>query len=320
MKRFLKIFCIWSAIGILLAISLDLMISSGLRKLDQRKYSTWNDIYKGGLKSDVVILGSSRTWCGYNTYIIDSMLNCNSYNLGIDGHQIDFQIIRYETYARYNTKPQTILVNTEFLSTLSIAADKPYEREQFFPYFFDDILIDAVSSAKRITIFDRYLPLFRYYGYREEFENGMASFFGKKDFVDGGMYKGYRGNEYGWDRGSLSRDTLFTANVDWKAVELLDSFARGSIKDGQNVVFVKSPVYFPLREKFVNIEQSDSIFEAISKKYDIPILDYYFSTVCMDSTNFYNPGHLNKKGSELFTIELCKDLDSLGIIRHNKSL
>ncbi len=118
MKRFLIQFAIWLGIAFVVAILIDLMISSGLRKTDIRKYAVWNDIYKGGLHSDLIVIGSSRAWCGYNTYILDSLLNCDSYNLGIDGHGIEYQILRYDTYCRYNNPPQVVLVNIDFLSTL----------------------------------------------------------------------------------------------------------------------------------------------------------------------------------------------------------
>lgn len=315
MKKFLIQLGIWLGIAFALCIPIDAMISSGLKKTDVRKYAVWNDIYKGDLHPDLIIIGSSRAWCGYNTYILDSILNCDSYNLGFDGHCIDFQIIRYDTYCRYNSKPKVVLLNTEFLSTIGVSAEFPYEREQFFPYIRDRELISRVAEAKKITWADHYVPLVRYFGYREDFENGIMAYFGKTDFFDGGMHKGYRGNDYKWDRASLSIDTVFSINIEKESVALLDSFSKRLKNDGIEVVYVKSPIYFPLRSKFANIEQTDSVFNSISRKYGIPVLNYYFSDISMDSIYFYNPGHLNKKGSELFTFELCHDLDSLGILK-----
>lgn len=315
MKKFICRFGILIAIVFVLAIAFDYMITTGLKKTDIRKYSTWNDIYKGNLDADLLIIGASNAWSGFNTYIIDTILNLNSYNLGIDGHNIDYQIIRYDTYRRYNSKPKIVLINTLFGGTLSTSAHIQYEREQFFPYIHDKELISRVAKDKNFSWADRYVPLIRYFGYREDFENGIMAYFGKTDFFDGGMHKGYRGNDYAWDRASLSIDTIFSINIEKESVALLDSFSKRLIDDGIEVVYVKSPIYFPLRSKFTNIEQTDSIFNSISKKYDIPVLDYYFSNISMDSIYFYNPGHLNKKGSELFTFKLCHDIDSLRLLK-----
>lgn len=295
----------------------DYMISSGLRKTDLRKYSTWNDIYSGELHPDIVAVGSSRVWHGYNTYILDSMLHCNSHNLGLDGHYIDFQLIRYNTYRRFNANPKVILMNVDCMSTFGITADSRYEREQFFPYFFDDTLIDAVAEAKRITWIDRHLPLVRYFGYRDEFERGFESFLGKKNFFDGGMHKGFRGDNTPFD-GSKIPDRMINVSMEPKAVEMLDSFVKESCAKGVQVVLVKQPVYHALMLRIANVHETDSVFESIARRYDVPVLDYYNRLINQDSTCFLTPFHLNKKGSEIFTTQLCRDLDSMGVLSNTK--
>ena len=84
-------------------------------------------------------------------------------------------------------------------------------------------------------------------------------------------------------------------------------------QDGVGLVFVKYPVCHTLLEKISDVEQSDSIFCSLSKKYSVPVLDYYSSEITNDSTYYYNYTHLNKKGAERFTIMLCRDMDSLGV-------
>ncbi|MBP5796959.1 MAG: hypothetical protein J6W26_01610 [Bacteroidales bacterium] len=311
MKKFVCQFGVRVIIVIVIAIAVDYVISAGLRKTDIRKYSTWNDIYKGGLDADLLVIGASNAWSGFNTYIMDSALHLNSYNLGFDGHNIDYYIVRYNTYRRFNAKPKVVLINTLFSGTLDVSAHPQYEREQFFPFVNDKELMSQVAEAKNLGWKERYLPLVRYFGYREEIENGVLAFFGKKDFLDGGMHKGFRGNDYAWDEETLSKDTLISISINTEAVLQLNSFSKQLIDDGIQVFFVKSPIYYPLRSKFENIEQTDSVFNAIANKYDITILDYYFSRISMDSAYFYNPGHLNIRGSEEFTLELCHDLDSI---------
>lgn len=315
MKKFLLRFLVWLLPLIVLAFVFDGIISAGLRKTDLRKYAAWNDIYGRVIDADLVVVGSSRAWCGYNTFVLDTMLRCNSYNLGIDGHNFEMQKIRYDTYRRFCKKPRVVIVNTDYVSTLGITADPRYEREQFFPYIWDDTLISAVKEMKDITLFDRYLPLCRYFGYRDEFENGISAFFGKKVFFDGGMHKGYRGNNYPWESTELPKNERKKSDdkvYDWTKTEMLDAFVRTSCDEGIKVVFVKSPVHSYLYQ-ISDTYMSDSVFGAIASRYQVPVLNYYTSGICMDTANFYNYTHLNKKGSELFTMELCHDLDSIGV-------
>lgn len=52
-------------------------------------------------------------------------------------------------------------------------------------------------------------------------------------------------------------------------------------------------------------------YQDVADKYYIPILDYNYHPISLDSTNFYNATHLNK----LFSKQLAIDLDSLDILR-----
>ncbi len=299
---------------IALAFGVDYMISSGLRKTDIRKYAVWNDVYSGQINADLVVLGSSRAWCGYNTFILDSLLHCNSYNLGLDGHNFDMQLVRYETYCRYNSKPKMVIINTDYLSTLGILSDERYEREQFFPYICDNTLISAVKDVKDISIVDRMIPLCRYFGYRDDIEAGIQAFFGKTEFADGGMYKGYRGNDYAWNVAPLPMaGTPIAESCDMDIARKMNLFVEQARKEGEKVVFVKSPVFEPFYQ-VSDVHTSDSVFTAIATMCSVPILNYYSCDISFDSSNFYNYTHLNKKGSELFTMKLCHDLDSLGLV------
>lgn len=316
MKKFILRFLLWLVVPFLLAALIDWMVSSGLRKTDLRKYAVWNDIYKGRMRPDLLVVGNSQAWNGYDPRLMDSILNIDSYTLSIVGHFVDYQIIQYNTYRRFNAKPKVVALNVCFIGTLGITADKQYEREQFFPYIWDDSLITLVKKDKEISFVDRYLPLCRYFGYRDEMEEGIKAFFGKTEFFDGNMYKGYRGDPSPFSRGEiLPKEEMNTNVYDDNAVEMFDSFVRQMCDEGIGVVFVKYPIYYPLRAKFTNIKESDSIFETVSKRYDVPILDFSCSTLSKDSTNYINPSHLGKKGAEVFTKEFCQRLDSLGVLK-----
>lgn len=122
------------------------------------------------------------------------------------------------------------------------------------------------------------------------------------------MHKGYRGNDFIWDEASLKDDTIHNIKIDWDIVCQLDDFVNESCSEGVQIVFVKSPVFRPLLNRFTGIAQTDSVFDAIAKRHQIPVLNYYYSPIGRDTSYFYNPSHLNKRGSEVFTRELCGDL------------
>lgn len=314
MRKFFKILGIFIVVLYVCALILDGVITYGLRHFNTRMLSTWNDIYDGKIDADIIALGSSRFERGINTYILDSTLSCNSYNFGLDGHPIDMQIVRYNTYRRFNKKPKIVFINADFLSTLGNSADMEFEREQFFPFFGDDSLISVVAKCKKFTYVDRYVPLCRYYGYHRMINFGIFYYFGYKDPVEGkDIYKGYIPQDQPWSRKSLDMDTIFSATTDTASAKLLDNFIEQLKDDNIQVVLIKSPVYISLREKFYNIEFSDSVYDYLASKYNVPLLDFYFNEICRDSTSFYDPSHLNRKGSIIFTKQLCDSIVSKGI-------
>lgn len=318
MGRFLKMISIWLGIVFVLAIIVDYVVTTGLRKTDIRKYAVWNDIYNSNIEADLLVVGSSETWTGYNTYILDSLLGVSSYNIAIDGHGFRYQKLRYETFCRFNNKPKTIVVNLDYPGSLGSNEGYAYEREQFFPFVCDRDLITQVAKDKRITFFDRYLPCYRYYGYREDVENGVASFFGKRRFNDGHLHKGYRGDQLAWEPASLSTDSVYSAPTEM--ADDLDAFVRERKLEGINVILVEFPEYYKLRKKFSNVEEIEGIFRNIAKRNDVPLLDYSNAGICYDTLYYYNSSHLNKIGAEAFTKLLCHDLDSVIVNTHKNNL
>ena len=315
MGKFLKMTALWGLVLLALCLGLDLVISSGLRRTDIRKYAVWNDIYASRIQANVLVLGSSATWCGYNPEIIDSLLHVHSYNLAIDGHGFRYQRIRYETFRRFCPKPELLIMNLDYPGTFDSNTGDGYEREQFFPFITDGALISSVSADKKITWAERYLPLYRYYGYREEIETGISAFFGKRSFMDGGLKNGFRGNAYPWSPESLVTEDIYHCPVDQEVVSSLDAFVRARLEEGIQVIFVEFPEYYRLRTKFDNIEEVEGIFARIAEKNRIPFIDGRDWPLCRDSSWYYNSSHLNQVGADLFTRMLCDTLVSRGLVR-----
>jgi len=312
MKKFIKLLIVFFSILLGLAYLMDYIITTGLKKTDLRLFQSWNDIYSSNIRSDAIIVGSSRAWCQYSPRILDSVLNISTYNIGIDGHAIDYQILKYNTYRRFTPSPPRYIIQNIDIFSPSITTGH-YEREQFFPYISDDSLINQVSKIKNISFFDRYLPIFRYWGYRKYVEDGISSFFGKKIFFDGGMFKGYRGNNYKWGRKELDKIKSIQFSYELKADSVFEEYLSQAKREKIQIVFVYAPIYINGIKKIENLSEMYNYFKTKANQYNIPILNFTCDSISMDSSNFYNAIHLNRKGAELFSKKLAKNLDSLGI-------
>lgn len=314
MKRFLIDILVFLVMSLGIASVGDFMVSRGLRKTTIRKFAVWNDIYNHhNLDNDLVILGASSCWRHYNPRILDSILHISTYNLGIDGHPwYPCQPLRYNTYVRFTKPPKYVIVNID-MGTLGTKED-PYEREQFFPYFWlDDSLVSEIRECKDISFMDRYCPMWRYIGYRNVIEAGMASFMGKTCFEDDGVYKGHLGNTIKWDRASLKTMDSITIECNTAVVDSLFRFIVQRKLENREVIMVKTPIYYELQQRFTNREEMSHLYDSIARLADVKLLDYWDYPIVNDSAYFYNPSHLNKRGADAISVQLANDLLKMGV-------
>ena len=312
MKKFIITIVVFG-VGLLgLAYVADYVISKNLRKSTKETLIGWNEIYSGNLQSDVVIMGNSRAWVQYSPQILDSILNVNSYNLSVDGSPINKQILKYDTYRRFNEKPKYIIQNIDIL-TIDLRAG--YEREQFFPYFFDNILKIKSSDIEQWSWSEKHIPCYRYIGYTDL----TRAVFGTKNLYpdDYVSVKGYCGVTLKWNGSNLIKQKEINYSQDTTALSLFDKYLSAAKSEDIKIIFVYAPIYIEGTKKIRNIDGMYAMYDSIAKKYDIPILDYNYSFISYDTAYFYNAMHLNKTGAELFSVKLAHDIDSLGILKKN---
>ena len=309
MKNFLVRLLIYFVLVFATLIPTDKIISDRLRHSDDRIFKSWNDIYFNKLDNDVIINGSSRAWVQYDPAILDSILNTDSYNLGIDGSEINRQIIKYKTYCRVqNHSPKLLIQNIDFST---IGNTFGYEREQFFPYFhYDEILIEEIDKYENFNWFEKYIPFYRYFGCNYLIRNPFAIFNSENI-----LYKGFHGYDKVWDGIEYHKQKNINYGQDSESLKLFIDFISDVQSNGTKIIFVYAPLYIGATNKIANIEGMYEMFDTIARKYDIPILDYNYNPISYDTAYFYNAMHLNKMGSELFSIKLAHDIDSLGILK-----
>ena len=302
MKRFLVKTFIAFVIILICFIPVDIIETYKLRESNNLEYAGWNDIFHHRINADVIINGSSRAWTQFSPEIIESKLNIQAYNLGIDGSCFNRQALKYEFYRKYNKKPRFVIQNIDCFSTLGWT--EGYMKQQYFPYFYNKDFRNKIFKTEPFSFAEKYIPMYRY------------SHFGIKNLYKGygPMKKGYFGVESNWDGSVLDMlDSLFF-NVDERTLKMFCAFLSTAQEEGIKVIMVYAPIYYGATKKIVNIKEMYAVFDSLSMLYNAPILDYYYDEICYDTAYFYNATHLNKKGSELFTTKLCHDIDSLQLL------
>ncbi len=312
MKRFLAKILVFVFVLLVLAIPADIIMTRQFSDTTDFRYAVWNDILKGGMKNDIVVMGSSRSWVQISPQILDSVLHTNTYNIGMDGSCIDRQIPRYKIYRKYNAKPKIILQEVGWGSTLQYGGRDSYLIEQYFPYFYNADMREMVIKPEGFDFFDFWMPMVRYVRYKNlgqilHVVRGLSN-------PEMDVKKGYKGIEKDWDGSHLDKiDSIYFRYNESSLVEFCDYLADCN-KDSVQVVFVYPPFYADGTQKVVNLTEFYSLFDSVADEYNVRILNYLEDEMCSDTAYFYNAMHLNKRGSEKFSRILAHDLDSIGLI------
>lgn len=318
MKSFLKTIVLLLSILFLLNLVKDYGFTYLLNHSQTVLYKGWNTIIHDNVDADLLVMGSSRACVQYDPHIMDSLLSVNSYNLGLNGSHVKRQIVKYHVYCRYQRKkPSFLIVNFDYFGNWR--RDGEYHRDQYFPYLANPFIRRLILTKKqeRFSIGELYVPMYRYYcqGIKNLIENNIEN--NKDEYLDKHWYKGYYwGTPSEWDGSEFAKIETYRFMAIQDVVDEFDVFLSELQKEGVRVLFVCSPIYIGATEKTVNLSEFYDFRDHFSEKYSIPVLDYIYDSLCYDTAYFYNATHLNKTGAELFTIKLCHDLDSLGILQN----
>lgn len=290
----------------------DIILSSTLKKsktFASGEYSTWNDLYQGKINYDIVIHGSSRAFVQIDPRIIEDSLRRSCYNLGIDGHNFWLQYFRHKELLRYNQQPKVVIHSLD-VTTLTERGDL-FNSDQFLPYMlFDESIQSNTNDYNFFTLWDFNVPMVRFLGKGRAMLHAAKLFFGTQpDSV--GRTNGYQAQWQAWNADlEIARKKLssYTIEPDSNALSLFKNYLKECHNQGIRIILVYTPQYIEGQHFIQNKESVLNIYRSLAKDYDVPFLDYSDDPICQSKAYFYNSGHLNKSGSELFTRKLSHHL------------
>lgn len=192
MKVFIKKALIYIIILIACAIGLDWIITRGLQRVDDFIYEPWTYIQKGNHNHDVLILGNSRAQGHIHPAILDSICNCDSYNLGIEAYLMNMHVFKYNYYLQYNQKPRLIIYQVDLATIHQSEIKQGSNSEQFLPLFYDKYWRERFLNLG-YNLYDLYCPLYRYFGYHSAIRHGIMEGLGLKHFELNQACKGFKG-------------------------------------------------------------------------------------------------------------------------------
>ena len=285
-------------------------IDGSLRQTDNDLYVVWNDLFDGAINAELLILGSSRAWVQIDPALLDTALDVDSYNLGLDGYPFDMQYALFQEYVRYNAPPRYIIQTLDIL-TLRRRANL-FNREQFLPYLASPTIYKTARSYG-LHPFDRYVPMFKYYGSPIALRVGLLELLNLKHYRSN-KYKGFRGLDKAWDTSFeqfRQANPSVTIPIADALLEDIIAFVDYCRNHNITLIFVYPPEYIEYQALVSNRKQIFDIYTTIARDYHIPFLDYSDSFFSQTTDHFYNSQHLHANGARLFTRSLADDIKRL---------
>lgn len=280
----------------------DHIVTSGLKKSGYEHLKEWNELNEGDINADLIVLGSSRAWIHISPAILDSMLNVDSYNLGLNGHNFHLQYAKYAAYLEKNRKPKTIIYSLDITSL--IRREILFNKYQFLPYTDIPIVAESLMEYKHgIKKAETLIPLLKYRKEHDLIKIGVEEFFALKHYSND-KYKGYKSYDTGWS--DIAKDhTDNHIELDSATVNLFESFVEQCLSDEIELIIVYTPSYVRNQAITANRAEVMNTYRGIADKYDLEYWDYSQDSICFDKKYFMDGKHMNKTGAELFTYYLA---------------
>lgn len=312
MKEFLLKFLGFSILVLILAFGLDRLICRGLLKMDDYRFQDYSAMLKGGMDNDILIMGNSRGKSHFDTRVIDSLSQKQSFNISIGGYPINAQLLKYQLYREHNRKPDLIIQNIDYL-TIQVMQDirHQHESEQFFPLVYDKAMRKALQETG-YGFLELNIPLYRFFGYQQVIKCGLLEAFHLKHYASRPSYKGFLPENGNWNGSELEKMKPEMLTLPAEGRSLLESFLSQCRADSIKVFLVNSPIYAGAKTKLVGYEESIAYFNKVAEEYGCLYLDYTDTPACIDTNNFVVSVHLNSHAAREFSEELVVKMNSLG--------
>ena len=310
MKKFIIKFIFYLIPLAIILITSEIIITSGLKKSNHDYFKSWNDIYTGNIKSDLIINGSSRAMVQVSTDILDSVLNVNSYNMGTNSLFFHLQYVKYNEFEKYNKTPDIILQTLDIF-TLQRRKDLA-EPLQFLPFIYKKDIRKTIRQYKKgFSLSEYYIPALRYINNPDIAEIGLNEFFNLKSYKTK-KYKGYNPTMRKWD-GKFEKFKKKYPNgikrtLDKDIIKLFDKYLSECKGKGITVFLIYTPEFVEGHSMTKNRDEIFNTYVYFSEKYDFPFFDYSQDSISHNKNLFYNSQHLKAKGATLFSKILAKDI------------
>lgn len=282
---------------------MDRALGFGLKQL----YSVSNatDEYKisysaESTRDSVLFFGSSRCLHHYAPTIIEKELGTSCFNTadwGIKNIYFHYGMLG-NILTRYT--PQTIIFEIHPCDWLDTPFSGIERASSLAPYCG---MSDACDEMLKLTGY--YWPCMLSHVYR--YTGGLPTLLtGKLGSMDRSL-KGWKPMDGVLDTTGIKAEE-YPFPVDQQRVSILERFINDCQQHHIRLIMIESPMYVCSQEDVFRFPRE------LAAKYQVPFLDHYRDSDFVGHADlFFDFGHLNRKGAELYSAKIAKELAAEGL-------
>jgi len=277
----------------------------------------YQEIFNNKVNSKYLFLGSSQVVHSINPQIINLDNQRNSYNFAFNGANPKYFDDFYNIFIKqFYKEPDVIILGVEsFLFDTTILQNKiEFDSE----YFDKNLMYEFVTSNKyeeynlyTTDLIINYFPILKY---RKDFKYSLRLNRGNPDYKKEKYQLGFM--PYNRILNEYSKKRFFSnVNINKEQVKYFKRFLNQLKQENKKVVILYCPELNPDENHFRN-EKTVKIINDLANNYNFPVLNYnleFISEINSDETLFSDWGHMNEKGSQIFSKKLSSDLKKLGL-------
>jgi hypothetical protein len=261
--------------------------------------------------AEVAVFGSSVALVHFNPYIISKITGKSSYNFGLDGTPLIQHKGLLKEFLSY-TKAEVIVLAVSYLELEK--RTKVHKLKNYINHLDNSNIYNALYEINPGTVWKtKYIPFYDYILFNEEYRKILIKQY-KVNHPKNGSYKGFQAFHDKWMEQSWMRESKVIphATIDNNVVSSYREIIDLASQQGKKVVIVLTPIYQEGQNSILNLNEVRDVYQSLSKNGGY-FIDFTKNDICNNRDYFYNYGHLNADGADVFTREFSKILLLLDI-------
>ncbi|SEA89176.1 hypothetical protein SAMN05443667_11124 [Flavobacterium gillisiae] len=319
MNKFLAYILFLLTAVYIIGYSFQLVADFGLKKIKFSNYEDWSRLLQGTINADIVIVGSSRGFVGYDPKIIGNSTNLKTHNLSYDAAGFKLQQSKLKIYLKHNHTPKIFVQNIDLAHFND--NDVLPNQSQFIPFINDNDVSDLLSHYDLKYQYLEFVPLLKYNNNFKVFKNGIVSSFTNKSATEE-VCDGFspKSNTFKNDQYNIVKLKRYLKSIDnnekiYKSkLNKILAFYEPLLADNSILIFVWAPEYKARLDPLFNPLYSpikEQLNELHKHNSSIYFIDLSHNEISQNKEFFYDTFHLNQNGAHVFSLKLSNEIKKI---------